>query len=169
MKSTQTKALTRTTGGFFPMKKSLPRATNAKLQPISALANTTIPIITALSSCVSSAGASFVQCRVVLKMAMVVNQLCISYCKSWYFCSNKIEKKLMNIITKWPSGLVYSAPERPKWLAGTKCRRFDLSSLSSLYNPVFPSSLSTAVAGEMPRYFSSFRIRNYVHKNKLSY
>ena len=56
----------------------------------------------------------------------------------------------MNIITKWPSGLVYSAPERPKWLAGTKCRRFDLSSLSSLYNPVFPSSLSTAVAGEMP-------------------
>ena len=72
MKSTQTKALTRTTGGFFPMKKSLPRATNAKLQPISALANTTIPNITALSSCVSSAGASFVQCRVVLKMAIVV-------------------------------------------------------------------------------------------------
>lgn len=75
----------------------------------------------------------------------------------------------MNIITKWPSGLVYSVPERPKWLAGTNFRRFDLSSLSSLYNPVFPSSLSTAVAGEMPRYFSSFRIRNYVHKNKLSY
>ena len=56
MKSTQTRALTNTEGGFLPRKKSFPRAKSVKLHPMTALPSNTTPIIKfAVSVCICSA------------------------------------------------------------------------------------------------------------------